>query len=238
MPTNITQYVSVAARAAELRCNCPQSGMALLPINFESAKSIEELRHASQTATIKKLLLNEGLTLSDIVERKQRPPYLKNKSSDLILPILYVSASLYSQNPSLVNVALNVISNYVFETLRGTGLGREVKLDIVVEKESDRQYVRVSYAGPSEGLKTLPDSIHEALKLRKNNKGSLIISTRLSPTADSSCMARETSACRMRLAVGWRRRVCRLRRRRLWRSKINRNSRPMISWDALISQQR
>jgi hypothetical protein len=164
MSTNITEYVNVAARTVDLGCHYPKSGLALLPLNFDSATSIAELRHASEASTIKKLLLNDGLPLSDIVERNQRPPYVKNKSSDLVLPILYISASLYSQNPALVNIALNVMANYIFEALRGVGLGREVALDIVVEKEKDKEYIRVSYKGTAEGMKTVPDAIREALK--------------------------------------------------------------------------
>lgn len=162
--TNIAEYVNLAKKMADLGCIYPESGLALLPLNFESAKSMAELRHASQTSTIRKLFLNNGLPLSEIVERSQRPPYVKNKSSALVLPIIYFSASLYSQNPTLVNIALNVVSNYVFETLRGVGMGREVKLEIVIEKTKGKEYRRISYSGPVDGLKALPDSIREASK--------------------------------------------------------------------------
>ena len=56
------------------------------------------------------------------------------------------------------------MASYIFEALRGVGLGREVALDIVIEKEKDKEYIRVSSKGTAEGMKTVPDAIREALK--------------------------------------------------------------------------
>lgn len=81
MPISTSEYINVAEKMADLQCQLPETGLALLPLNFESATSIADLRHASQTSTLKKLLVKEGLPLNDIVERSRRPPYVKNKSS-------------------------------------------------------------------------------------------------------------------------------------------------------------
>jgi hypothetical protein len=43
-------------------------------------------------------------------------------------------------------------------------MGREVKLEIVMEKTKGKEYRRISYSGGADGLKVLPDSIREALK--------------------------------------------------------------------------
>src|SRR5580692_4260791 len=104
MTTTITDFIDVRKKIADLGCRDTE-GMALLPINFESARSIAELRQASEAATIKKLLIAEGVPVDDIVEKGQRLPYVKNKSFEWVGPILFVSASLYSQNPELVAVA-------------------------------------------------------------------------------------------------------------------------------------
>ena len=70
--TKISDYVDVNKKMADLGCRYPER-MALLPINFESATSIAEFLQASEAATIKKLLVAEGLPLDDIVDRHQRP---------------------------------------------------------------------------------------------------------------------------------------------------------------------
>jgi hypothetical protein len=157
--TKITDYVDVSKKMADLGCRCPER-MALLPINFESATSIAELLQASEAATIKKLLLAEALPIDDILDRSQRPPYVKNKWHEWVAPILFVSASLYSQNPTLVSVALNILGNYATDFFKGSHGVHEVRLNIVVGKKN-KTYKRIAYQGPIEGLKDLPEVIRE-----------------------------------------------------------------------------
>ncbi|MFZ1084595.1 MAG: hypothetical protein WAN35_06500 [Terracidiphilus sp.] len=148
----------------ELGCSLPESGVTLLPLNFDSAASIMELRHASETSTIRKLLLQEHIPLCDVVERGQRPPYIKNKSADLVLPTLYLSAHFLSQNSPLVSIALNVISSYIYDRFRVSKPGQTVKFDVVFEDSKSGKYRRIAYEGTEEGLKMLPETIREAIK--------------------------------------------------------------------------
>jgi hypothetical protein len=164
MSVTVSDYIDVPERIAELGCVLPDTGLSLLPLNFDSAESISLLRHAADTSTIRKLMLQENLPLRDIVERDQRPPYVKNKSADLVLPTLFFSAALISQNPTLVSVSLNVISSYVYERFRALNPGRTVKVEIVVEDAENGKYRKIAYEGTEEGLSMLPDAIREATK--------------------------------------------------------------------------
>jgi hypothetical protein len=47
MSSDITSYINVAARMADLGCEYPRSGIVLLPVNFEKASSATELLQAS-----------------------------------------------------------------------------------------------------------------------------------------------------------------------------------------------
>jgi hypothetical protein len=162
MTTTITDYVDISRRAADLGCHDPQ-GMALLPVNFESAASVADLLQASEAATIRKLFVAEGLPVEDITDRNQRPPYVKNKQFEWVAPILFVSASLYSQNPTLVSLALNVLANYATEFLKGIGGAHEVKLNIVVGSKN-RVHKKIEYQGPVEGLRDLAKIVDEVSK--------------------------------------------------------------------------
>jgi hypothetical protein len=162
MTTNITDYVNVNKKVADLGCRYPDR-LALLPVNFESATSIAELLQASEAATIKKLFVAEGLPVDDIVERGQRPPYIKNKWHEWVAPIVFVSAALCSQNPELLSLALNILANYATEFFRGDSAKPEVGVDIVVEKKKNETYKRISYRGPIAGLKDLPEVIREVV---------------------------------------------------------------------------
>jgi hypothetical protein len=158
--TTVAEYIDVRGKIAQLGCRNPE-GMALLPINLESAASMAELLQASEAATIRKLLVAEGIPLDDILDRRRRPPYVKNKSFEWVAPGLFVSASLYSQNPALVSVALGVVANYATDFFKGMSGEHEVSLNIIVERKN-RTYRKVSYLGPVEGLKELAEIIREA----------------------------------------------------------------------------
>ncbi len=162
MTTNVSDYINVSKKMAELGCRYPDR-LALLPVNFKSASSITEFLQASEAATIRKLLLAEGLLLDDIVDKSQRPPYLKNKSHEWVAPIIFISASLYSQNPALVHVALSVLAHYATDFFKGMGGTHEVSLSIVSEKKKNESYKEVSYKGPVGGLKDLAEVIREVM---------------------------------------------------------------------------
>ncbi len=162
MTTNISDYINVSKKMADLGCRYPDR-LALLPVNFKSASSITEFLQASEAATIRKLLLAEGLPLDDILNQSQRPPYLKNKSHEWVAPVIFISASLYSQNPALVSVALSVLANYATDFFKGMGGTHEVSLNIVSEKKKNESYKQVSYKGPVGGLKDLAEVIREVM---------------------------------------------------------------------------
>ena len=160
MPTEITDYVNVATKAADLGCQYPER-LALLPINFESAVSIAEFLQASEAATIKKLLVERGLPVDEIVDRSQRPPYVKNKAHQWVAPVLFISASLYSQNPELVSLALNVLGNYATQFFMSDSEEGEVSLDVVIEKKKNSTYKKISYKGSAAGLSGVAEVIRE-----------------------------------------------------------------------------
>ena len=162
MAINITQYTDVKHRLQELGCNVP-SGFALLPINFETVNSAEEFRQTVDAATVKTLLRNAGLPLSDIFPAGKRPPYVRHHALEWVPPTLFISASLISQHSDYVAVALNVIVAYVSELLHGRGKG-EMKLDIVVERTPERDYVKMSYKGPLREPEKLVKAVQDIIK--------------------------------------------------------------------------
>jgi hypothetical protein len=135
-----------------------------LPVNFESASSVTEFLQASEAATVKKLFLEKGLPIDDIVDRNQRPPYVKNKSYDWVTPTLFISAALYSENPALVSMALSVLANYATDFFKGINRMPDVRLDIVAEETKTKTYKKISYQGPVDGLKNLADVIRAVIK--------------------------------------------------------------------------
>lgn len=159
MDTEITAWTDIAVRMQEFSCAYPETGIALLPVNFATASLPTDLLQASDSATVRKLLKEADILVNDIFVSERRPMYIKNKSADWAGPIILIGAAFYSQNPMAVSLALNVIGNYVTEFLRGSGRGRgSVTLDIVVETKGKSSFKKISYRGPADGIPAL-DSV-------------------------------------------------------------------------------
>lgn len=157
MTVAVSEYVSVAERAGTLNCNVPE-GFAVLPANFESAETRDQLIFDAQAGTLRTLLRNEGLQITDLIPAIEGRRSVHNKSSDWAA-VLFVSASMLSADPTAVSVAIGILSNYLTTYFQGRST-KDVKLELVIEKQEGRTCKKLTYEGPIEGL----SSIEEAIK--------------------------------------------------------------------------
>ena len=164
MAIEVSEYVDVKKRALELGCNAPTE-LALLPRNFEVAKSKDELVHESSVPTIRVLWRQAGISETRIEKEGDRYLYVQEKAfREWIGPIIFVGVSLLSQNPHAISVALGVISNYLTDWFKGIPYNKRiVKQDLVVEtiETKGMTYKRIHYEGGIEGLRQLPEIIRE-----------------------------------------------------------------------------
>jgi len=160
MPVHVSDYINVRERAIELDCNIP-TGLALLPRNFADAKIKEDLLHESTAPTVRILLRQAGITETALEREGERLHQAGQKDfAEWIGPIIFVSGALLSNNPQAISVALGVISNYLTDWFKGLTSGKNVRLDVVVEA-GEEGYKRISYEGPVEGLRDLPQVVRE-----------------------------------------------------------------------------
>lgn len=162
MTTIISDFDSVSERISALGYSCPDDGIAILPINFENASSVEELRQAAESSTVKTLFRNANVPYVDLFKGEKRLPYVHNNAFELVVPTLFVSANLLSQNPAAVSIALSVIANYATDFFKGMSKEASVKLEVVIEITKTKKCKRISYEGPPEGLRALADVIRES----------------------------------------------------------------------------
>jgi hypothetical protein len=154
--TEIADYISVAVRAAELGCPMP-AGIAILPDNFKTATSRNDLLFRAEASTIRKLLRSKNVAVDNFLEPSERAPSIHNKHFEWA-PLLFVSAAALSNDPNLITVALGVIANYATDFFKGMP-SKRVKLSIVVERKADRNCKRLDYEGDLAGLTSLPDIV-------------------------------------------------------------------------------
>lgn len=87
---------------------------------------------------------------------------MQEKSFGEIGPILFISASLLSHDPYAVTIALNVVSDYLMDFLKGIPrVNSNVKFSIVRQK-SEENYERYDYNGPVNGLHEFMNVIRES----------------------------------------------------------------------------
>ena len=154
-----SEYLDVSARLRQLGFHEP-GGLTFLPLNFESASSVEELRRSLEAVTLRKLLIATDLPFGDIFSRDSRPPIAQNNSIELVLPTLFVTAALASENPALVIIALRVISKYATDYFRGVSSRQRIKLEMVYESPTGA-YKKVSYEGPPDHVAQIVRSLEE-----------------------------------------------------------------------------
>ena len=152
---NVTEdYINLSCRFSELQCAEPLS-FCFLPENIDTANSIDEFIYTDNVLTLRKVF-----KLNNLPEDRLENNYSKTRqrrSIDWYAPTLFIGYSLWTQNPDMVSIGLNVISNYVTDFFKGTFGERKIKLDIVIEKTPKKTYKKLTYEGDVEGLKNIGD---------------------------------------------------------------------------------
>ena len=154
MNTTTTDYINVRAKLAQIGCRST-TGLALLPLNLESAASQADLRQQSEAATVKSLLRQAGVELTDLFNPANRPPYVQNNDISWIAPTIFVAAGVLSENSNAVAVSLSVLANSLTDFFKGRTDDPTVKLTIIVEQTRSKTCKKVSYEGPVDGLNAL-----------------------------------------------------------------------------------
>src|ERR1700738_806015 len=117
MSVVIDDYVRVDQRAKELGCSLPTE-LAVVPIYFESANSLDELYTASHTTTVLKVFKENRIPIGSFLPDACRPPYAVNKHFQWLGPTLFFPLALLSSNPQISSLAIGVLSNCITDFLK------------------------------------------------------------------------------------------------------------------------
>lgn len=157
---SVRNYVNVKLKAKKLDCNVPE-GLALLPRNFEDAKSKSELVHEDTAITVRKLLKYNTIPETPLEKIGEKYSEVSEKAYEWIGPTIFVSTAFVTQNPHVIEITINVISNYLTDWFKGIPKdNRKCRLSIVSESKSGK-FKKIDYSGSEEGLKELPKIVKE-----------------------------------------------------------------------------
>ena len=164
MKTNISDYIHVFEKLDELGCSYSE-GIAILPLNFETATPTTTIEQSMGALAIGKLFKMNDVPCSEIRRENEKPSYMGYRSAEWVLPTLFFSAALLSENPAIVSVSLGVIANFLTDTFKETGRKQTGKVDIVIETEKNKSKTckKISYEGPIDEMSKLDEIVKEVL---------------------------------------------------------------------------
>jgi len=158
---NTSSFINVREKLKDLELSQPQK-LAFLPKNINEVDDRENLIYDSSVTTIKKIFHEKGIDLDEIENDELEIPELQQNAFEWIGPIVFISASYYSQNPDAINVAVGLISDYLKDFFKGIPGSKKVKLSVVREIKEDEEYTKIDYEGDLSGLSELENIIKAA----------------------------------------------------------------------------
>jgi hypothetical protein len=161
MPVKVMEYTDVAARAEELGCRVPV-GIALLPGNFQAARSAAEFCYHEAVPSVRSAWRNVGL-IDGGPDRRPRP-YPTNARGYANQPVpltVFFGAGLQRGGAGLVTLALGMVAAVLTER-PGSGAGpRDIRFDAIVERPDQNGYILLAYNGDACEIVALAKPVRE-----------------------------------------------------------------------------
>jgi len=152
----IVDYVDVPERMKLFSLKEPTQA-AILPRHFDSIENVDALVYPSEAKTVHSLIRQSGIVIDPLDEKIH---FKEEQSFAFVSPLIFFASTVIAQNPHLIDLSINLLSDYIYDRIRGTNKQDNVKMEYVVETKSGK-YKKINYEGPIEGLKTLPKVIKE-----------------------------------------------------------------------------
>jgi hypothetical protein len=156
MEVQVSDYIDVEKKALELGYAAP-TGLTILPKNFATAASANELIHEGTTATVRTLLRQAGIQETRLEKEGEKFPSTRQEFWEWIGPIIFVSQWMLTN--AVLPITLGVISSYIYDITKGHHHDAEVTVDYVVETTEKtkhgekRTYKRITIKGSPQEIK-------------------------------------------------------------------------------------
>jgi len=137
-----------------------EKSLIILPVKPEHEMDQSKyVVYASTVTSVMKLLKANDIPIRLAVEGGREVAYQENRSFDWFAPTILITASLLSQNPQLVSIAINLISSYIYEIFKGKSADPSTRCTFAYIGKGKKK--KVHYEGPVSGLSKIPDIIKE-----------------------------------------------------------------------------
>lgn len=159
MSYTIEEY-KVEDKLGKLNLSLPDK-ISFFPENLSTAEKKAEFIFTDNMIELNKHFKLNELELS--VLGGDTELYRSRKNADIYLPAIFFSLSIITENSAVVSVALNVLSNYVHDALKGTVGKKKAHVEFHIETKEKGKLKKINYKGDAEGLKGL-EKVIKAMK--------------------------------------------------------------------------
>ncbi|MBX9721353.1 MAG: hypothetical protein K2X81_08165 [Candidatus Obscuribacterales bacterium] len=164
MSISIRQLPDLQERAELLGCDIPE-GICVFPRNFEVVETVDNLEYDDFAQTVKKLLQQAGLNSHGLKLANNK--YLQQREN-LPAICLFVGWTISTQDPTSVQLAINVIGNYLTDLFKGLRSEREQKCTFKIIRQrikgKTQEFDELTYTGPISGIPSLIEKLNDGSK--------------------------------------------------------------------------
>jgi hypothetical protein len=167
MTIEISDFIDVKARVEALGCLMP-TGITIIPDNFQRVKTENSYYYLGTDIDLRTILRENGLSGTSLEDENGEYPVLLRESisPDWLPPIIFIGEKIIAENSPAIQVALGVISNYIYERLKEFRDKKSIPshdVEFHVVFKSKGVYKKLDYKGPPEesALKEVRKTISE-----------------------------------------------------------------------------
>jgi hypothetical protein len=154
------EEIVISSRLEELGLKLPDT-LVFLPENLDSARTKDEFIFTDSMLDLNKIFKQEKISVTTLGNDTEL--YRSRKNADIYLPAMFFGCSLIIENPTIVSISLNVLSNFIYDHFKGTIGRKTAHIDFYIETHKTGKIKKLSYNGDIEGLKDV-EKIIETLK--------------------------------------------------------------------------
>jgi hypothetical protein len=147
-----TDEVEIVNRLNQWNIDLPND-VVFFPENLQLAEQKGDFIFSDAVADLSKVFKQNGIKA--ITLGGDPKIFRSRKYADWFGPALCFSLTLVTENPTIISVSLNVLSNYVTDFFKGINGEKRARLEIYLETKGKKKYKRITYNGPPEGIKDL-----------------------------------------------------------------------------------
>ena len=132
-----------------------------LPENLTDAGKTSNFIYSEESTELRKIFKESDILIGYLTSEK--PLLRSRKSADWFGPALFIGFYTLTNNPQIISIGLNILSNYLYDFFKGTIGDKKIKFEIIIENKKEKEYKKIKYEGSIEGMSKL-ENVIKALK--------------------------------------------------------------------------